>query len=416
MDFIKKYRNVLAGLLINTVERHSAVLYGCYASIMAPVFFPTNDPKLNEMRALGVFALTFVMQPVAGFLLGRIGDHYGRKASMIIGVLLISIPTFLIGILPGYETLGVIAPLLLIIALILQSAGSVAAYNGTAVFLNEFASSRMKSLFSGLLVSSSFAGAAIASLCGAVSSSPTGWRMPFIVGSILGLCMLGLRKYLEETPVFQKSLKTQKNKHEKQKSFLEIIRTRKRNLLCTIGIAAGYSLPFYTISIYFNSFLTLDLGISHSSMLAYNMFVLIFWALALPFMGYLADKIETRRLMFFSALSLAVFSIPLFSWAMMAPTLTNLTILRIVLSIFSIAILAPATSYISQLFAVRERQTSLGTGDAIGSLLFGGTAPFICRFLVETMKDPLAPAYYLAFCGVLTAASIWFAKPVDEKE
>jgi MHS family proline/betaine transporter-like MFS transporter len=416
MDFIKKYKNVLAGLLINIVERHSVVLYGYYASLMAPIFFPSDDPKLNEMRALGVFALTFVMQPLAGFVLGRIGDQYGRKASMIIGVLLIALPTILIGLLPGYETLGVIAPILLILALIMQSAGSVAAYNGTAVFLNEFAGSKMKSFFSGLLVSSSFAGAVIASFCGAISSSPTGWRMPFITGGILGLCILGLRKHLEETPVFQKSLKTHKNNGEKPESFLKIAKKRKRNLLCTIGIAAGCNLPFFTISIFFNSFFTLDLGISHSSMLAYNMVVLIFWAVTLPFMGHVADKIGTRRLMLFSSLALAALSVPLFSWAMVAPNLTNITILRLILSIFSISILAPATSYVAQLFVVRERQTSLGTGDAIGTVLFGGTAPLICRFLIDQTGSTVAPAYYLSLCALICAFSIWYAKPLEEEE
>lgn len=416
MNSLKKYKNVLAGLLINIVERHSAVLYGYYASIMAPVFFPANNPKINEMRALGVFAFSFIMQPVAGFFLGRIGDQYGRKASMMLGVLLIAVPTFLIGLLPGYETLGVIAPLLLILALVIQSAGTVAAYNGTAVFLNEFADSRVKSLFSGLLVASSFAGAVIASLCGAIFSSPNSWRMSFIIGSILSLCMLGLRKHLEETPVFQKSLKAQKNNNEKPKPFLEVIKKRKRNLICSIGIAAGYSLPFFTISIYFNSFLTLDLGISHSAMLTYNMIVLIFWALTLPCMGYVGDKIGTKRLMLLSSLALTVSSIPLFNWAMISPTLTRLTTLRIILSIFSIAILAPATSYISQLFAVRERQTSLGTADAIGAVLFGGTAPFICRLLVDQTGHAIAPAYYLSVCALITAASVWFAKPVEEKE
>jgi len=144
--------------------------------------------------------------------------------------------------------------------------------------------------------------------------------------------------------------------------------------------------------------------------------VLIFWAVTLPFMGHVADKIGTRRLMLFSSLALAALSVPLFSWAMVAPNLTNITILRLILSIFSISILAPATSYVAQLFVVRERQTSLGTGDAIGTVLFGGTAPLICRFLIDQTGSTVAPAYYLSLCALICAFSIWYAKPLEEEE
>ncbi len=414
MGFIKKYKNVLAGLLINTVEHHSTVLYGYYASLMAPIFFPADDPKLNEMRALGVFALTFVMQPVAGFILGRIGDLYGRKLSMIVGVLSIAIPTLLIGILPGYETLGIIAPILLIFALMIQSAGGAAAYSGTAVFLNEFGSSKVQSLLSALLSASGFIGAIIASFCGALYDSNSEWRLSFIGGGILGLLLMRLRSQLEETPVFKKSLR-EKGLHP-SKSFLEVIKSRKRNFICAIGIAGGCNLPFYLICIYFNSLLVVDLGVPHPSMLKYNMGLLAFWGLFLPLVGHISDKVGIKRLMMVSALGLVFLSIPFFAWTLEDLTLTKIHLLRGLLSIFAMGILAPGTAYIMPLFEVQERQTGSSVAYAVGAVLFGGTAPFICRLLVDQTGHPIAPAYYLAFCGLMTAASIWYAKPVEEEE
>lgn len=413
MTFIKKYKNILSGLLINTVEYYSVVLYGYYTSVMAPVFFPSDNPKLNEKMGLAVFALSFILQPWGAFLMGKMGDRYGRKMTLVLGVLLVALPTLLVGLLPGYEMLGILAPFILLIALIIQSVGSVGGYNGTAVFLNEFSESRTKAFLSGLLIASSFFGALVASLFGTFGTALGGWRSAFLMGGILGIATLGLRKHLEETPVFKKSLK---EKGIESSSFLEILHTRKRNLVCALGIAAGYNLPFYLISVYFNSFLVSDLHISHSATLLYNTIVLCFWAVLLPLMGHVGDKIGTKRLMLISSVGLALLSVPLFMWGMADPTLLNLTLLRIILSLLGIGILAPASAYLITLFPVQERQRGVGTCAALGTTLFGGTAPFICSLLVEATGQPIAPGYYLAFCSLACAISIMASKPFSDSK
>lgn len=149
MQFFRKYKNVLSALSINAIESFDFVLYGYYATLIAPIFFQDNDLKVTQLKALLVFAAMFLMNPLGGLIFGHIGDKYGRKKSLIISVLVISIPTFCIGVLPGYKQLGFLAPVLLVILLSIQGLGAAAANSGAAIFLNEHAKPNTKALLVG---------------------------------------------------------------------------------------------------------------------------------------------------------------------------------------------------------------------------------------------------------------------------
>jgi MHS family proline/betaine transporter-like MFS transporter len=415
MSFLKKYKNVISGLSINAMESFDFVLYGYYATLIAPVFFPDKDPKSGQLKALLIFSAMFIMKPLGGLIFGHIGDKYGRKFSLILSVLVISIPTFFIGVLPGYATLGFLAPLLLVIALSFQGLGAAAAYSGAAIFLNEHAKPHTKSLFSGFLFSAAFLGAAFASLLGIffVSYYPTwGWRIVFILGAFLGLCILKLRNNLEETPQF-KVLSKKKNVSTKT-PFKEILKKRKRNLLCTVGIAAGANLPFYVILIYINSTLSIDLSIPSTEILTYNVYILLFWAAILPFFGYLGDKIGEKKLMMYSASFLILFPVPIMSWFLAEKTLFSLMTSRVALSLISVGIVAPCSAFLARLFATNERQTGVGFGYFLGAAIFGGTAPSLCLYFSSNLEIALFPGFYLSLFGFITVVSLYFSKPIKE--
>ena len=379
MNFFKKYKNILSGLSINAMETFDSVLYGYYSPFMAPLFFPDVDSKSRQLKVLLIFAALFVMKPLGGIIFGYIGDKYGRKTSLISSVLLISIPTLSIGILPGYTILGLWAPFLLVLLLSIQGMGAAAAFSGAAIFLNEHAKPHTKSLFSGFLFSAGFLGAALSSLLGIffVSYYPTwGWRFVFILGAILGLCILKLRNNLEETPQFIAS-----HKKKKLSSFRipvrEIFKKRKRNFLCGVGISAGANIPFYILLIYINSILSTDFLVHDHTMLTHNVVILLFWALVLPFFGHLGDKIGEKNLMVGSSFLLVFFSLPIMQWFLSEKTFFSLMVGRITLSFLAMGVVAPCSAFIARLFPIGERQTGAGSSYLIGTALFGGTAPFL---------------------------------------
>lgn len=397
------------------MESFDFVLYGYYAPLMAPFFFPDQNAKSTQLKALLIFAAMFVMKPLGGLIFGYVGDKYGRKHSLILSVLVISIPTFLIGILPGYSVLGIWAPITLVFLLSLQGMGAAAAYSGAAVFLNEHAQPKMKALLSGLLFSSAFLGAAAASLIGIffVSYYPDwGWRAVFIFGGLMGLYILKIRNYLEETPQFIAALKQKKNPTLIPLS--QIIKNRKRNMLCSVGIAAGANLPFYVILIYINSILSTDLNVPSATLLTYNVATLLIWALLLPVFGYIGDKKGQKNIMIIASLLLVLIPIPLSSWFLGEKTLLSLMFSRLLLSLISMGIVAPCSAFLARLFPTEERQTGVGFCYLLGAAIFGGTAPSVCLYFSETLGTDLFPSIYLSICGVITLLSLYFAKPVEK--
>jgi MHS family proline/betaine transporter-like MFS transporter len=327
----------------------------------------------------------------------------------------ISIPTLLIGALPGYEVLGVWAPFLLVLFLSIQGLGAAAAYSGAAVFLNEHSKPHTKALLSGFLFSAAFLGAAFASLLGIffVSHYPEwGWRLVFILGALLGFYILKLRNNLEETPQFT-ALDKEKNTSARL-PLREIFKKRKRNFLCSIGIAAGANLPFYVILIYINSILSTDLLIPNPIILTYNVGILLFWAFLLPFFGYLGDKIGEKKLIAGSAFLLTLAPLPIMYWFSSNKTIFSLMTGRILLSLIAMGIVAPCSAFLARLFPISERQTGVGLGYLLGVALFGGTAPSLCLYCSRIFNTDLFPAFYLSICGVITMLSVHLARPIKE--
>jgi MHS family proline/betaine transporter-like MFS transporter len=227
-----------------------------------------------------------------------------------------------------------------------------------------------------------------------------GWRIVFFIGGFLGLGILILRNNLEETPSFKKKAQTVIKKAATP--LKDILRRRKRNLLCTMGIAAGANLPFFTVLIYINTILSADLSVSNADILIHNVWVLLFWTALLPLFGALGDKIGEKKLMLLGAICLIVIPVPLMQWFLSNKTISTLMVSRVLLSLIAMAIVAPCSAFLSRLFPVEERQTGLGFGYFMGAALFGGTAPSICLYFSGLLNSPLFPGIYLSLFGIVT--------------
>jgi len=398
----------------NALETYDVVLYGYFAALISPLFFPAENHITSSLAAMGVFAASFVMRPIGGIFFGHYGDKMGRRKALILSILLMTLPTTIIGVLPTYNEIGVIAPLTLILALLLQGLCAGGAYSGAAVFINEHARNGREGFAGSMLSTSGFLGATLVTGLGAFFTTSImpdwAWRLPFLIGGIFGCIIFSLRNSLDESPVFLDISTEVENKHI---PFIDILRGSKINMLCTMGIGGAAFIPFYSISIYMNLFMTTKLQMQSSNVLLINMSTMILWIFLLPIMGHLSDRIGKERLMSVASIATCIVSPVLFLPLMTKITLEDIFILQLVLSIVGAAFVAPSGALIPKLFKVKERCSGMSFSYFVGVALFGGTTPVIAGSLVELTGSPAAPAIYLVFGGLLGLISVKFAKRVS---
>jgi MHS family proline/betaine transporter-like MFS transporter len=409
----KKYKPVIAAMLGNALESYDVVLYGYFAAFLAPLFFPSQNHMASNLFAMGSFALGFVMRPLGGTIFGIIGDKWGRKSALILSILLMAIPTFIIGLLPTYAQIGMIAPLTLVCCLLLQGACAGGAYSGAAVFINEHSEQGRAGFAGSMLNTSGFLGGLFVTGLGTLVSRyflvTWAWRIPFIVGGILGFIIYFLRNMFPESPAF---LKEKASGHISKMPLIEVLKSQRGNVLCTIGLGGAAFIPFYTISIYFNFFLSKTLHFLPSDILELNMITMIWWIVCLPIWGYISDKIGHRNIMLLSCFVILLIVYPLFSILNEHTSFHECMFIQAIISIVASAFVAPSSAFLTSLFPVRSRSSGMSFSYFLGASLFAGTTPLIDTHLVNFTGSYASPAYYVIFGSILGAICVYKARPV----
>lgn len=400
----------------HALEHYDVTLYGFFAAILAPLFFPSENYIVSLIASWGAFALGFVMRPLGGLVFGHLGDISGRKKSLLASILVASLPTLIIGLLPSYATIGIIAPLILMACRLVQGFSVGGEYSGAAIFVAEHSRHYRPGFIGSFLCSTGFAGALLGTLVSAgatLSFLPEwGWRLPFLLGGVLGLGSYLLRKKLPETPEF-------KNQESSIKQgsipLLDVYRTQKRNALCIIAMGAHGLIPLYLGSIYLNPILTKVFGLSTSEMMIVNGMFLLMWVILLPVFGFFADKIGLPVLMALSSFLTFVLAIPLFSLIANTHSLINVFMFQGAICVLGAAFVSALPGFLPTLFSPLERYSGVAFNYTLGQALFGGTAPLIGTALVSWTGDPTSPAFYLMVSGFFGLLAALLAKPVFQE-
>ncbi|MBL0942093.1 MAG: MFS transporter [Alphaproteobacteria bacterium] len=404
---ISRYKAIFAATIGNALEYYDVMLYGFFAVKLAPLFFPTENPKISIMASLVTFAAGFLMRPLGGVFFGHIGDKFGRRYALAFAIVLVTVPTFIIGILPTYEVIGMAAPFILLLCRLLQALCVGGEYSGAAVFVIEHSEGKQSAFISGILCSSGIAGGVLGTLIGYIctlSFMPEwGWRIPFLIGSFIGLIGYYIRTRVAESPAFEA---TRKLKKLDKYPLLEILKTQKRNLLCTIGVGGTSLITFYIVSVYMNVLLFTKLNLALSEIMLVNLGVNLTWTLLLPVMGWLADKVGKEKVMSSSCIALFLISYPMFKLLDVEFSLQNIMVFQLVLSIIGAAYTAPNSALLTTFFPVKERHSGMGLGYALGGAVLGGTTPLIATCLVHLTGLTTSPAFYLMISGVIGFLSI----------
>jgi MFS transporter, MHS family, proline/betaine transporter len=407
----KEMKKVLiTGMIGNALEWYDFVLFVQFAPFIGKLFFPAGNDNAALLAVFGVFAAGFIMRPVGGVLFGYIGDKLGRKTSLVLSILLMSIPTAAIGVLPTYAAIGIFAPICLTLIRLLQGLALGGGFSGCMTFLVEYApkdkrgligSASMFSLGAGVLL-----GILIArgthSLIATEAFELWGWRIPFLLSLLIGSVAFYIRSHVEESPVYIQAKKLGKLSKAPVR---DVLKNYLKPLITAIGIYLTVTVPFYTLSAFFNTFMQNKLGYSLSEAMTINGIALVFFMMAMPISGYISDRIGRKKTLLFAAVSIALAAYPCFSLIIQGGTFGPL-MGQIIFGILVGLYMGPVPAVLVELFPTSVRFTGLALSYNISAALFGGTVPYVYMYLIQYTESLLAPSYYIIFFVLMTLVTI----------
>lgn len=308
---------VVSGMIGNALEWYDYALYGHFAAIIGAQFFPSENPLNSMLATFGVFAAGFLTRPFGAIMFGYIGDKYGRRLSLAISILLMAIPTACIGLLPTYAQIGIAAPIMLTVIRLLQGLSLGGEFSGSITFVTEHApankrgfigSSAMFSLVLGILI-----GSAVATLFAEFLSHEDlvswGWRIPFIIGVVIGLIGLYIRTNLHESPVYQEAKKAG---HLSKKPLREAFVHHWPEMLQAIGFYLSVTVPFYMLAVFMNTFVTRVLEQPLEDALLMNTINLVVMMVMVPFSGAISDRVGRKPVLLTVCAGYLLLSYPIF--------------------------------------------------------------------------------------------------------
>lgn len=405
-------RAVAASAMGNCIEWFDFGVYsaGAITATVGRVFFPTHSTSSAVLSSFAVLAVAFVVRPFGGFFFGPLGDKYGRQRVLATTIILMSLSTFVIGVLPTYTSIGVAAPVLLVLARMVQGFSTGGEYGGAATFIAEYAPDKKRGFLGSWLEFGTLTGFVLGSslvLIVNLSLSQSamdswGWRIPFLVALPLGLVGLYLRTRLEDTPAFQDMSNAGK---VAQSPLKETVTQNWRMILNLIGIVLLLNVADYTILTFVPSFLTSDLHIDDTTAQLVTISVEVAMMIVITFVGRLSDRIGRKPLLLTAAIGYIVLSYPALA-LMTAGGTVRLVIGFAILGALLVLMLAVIGSTFPAMFPTRVRYGSFAIGYNLSTSAFGGTAPFVITALITATGTNFIPAYYLIIAGLIALVPI----------
>ncbi|MGW7412079.1 MFS transporter [Streptomyces sp. NPDC054863] len=404
-------RQLLAASVGNAVEWYDWYAYTFLASYIATEIFPksSGSPLVPLLSTFAVFAVGFFMRPVGGLLLGAVADRHGRRTALTVTILLMGGSSLLVGLTPTYASVGVLAPIVLVLARLLQGLSVGGEFAASTTFLVESAGPGRRGLFSSFQYVSTTAGQLAASGIAALLVSSLsagqmdgwGWRVPFVLGALLSLVGFWIRRGAHEThaPV----------ERTDRPGLFDALRKYPRQSLLICGITAGGTISYYTWTSYLPTYAELNGGFEKSDALLAGTISLAFFALLQPLGGLLSDRIGRRPLLLFSGLGFALLIVPLLKIVDGGITFGTLVLVQCAGMVLLTGFTSISAAVNAEIFPARVRASGIGFPYSLTVALFGGTAPYMGTLFKEMGNPGLFAWYVAALC--LVSSAVFFRLP-----
>ena len=416
---LRKNKKVLiASLTGSAIEWFDYFLYGTAAALVFnKIFFPMVDPVIGLILSYLSFSLTFFIRPIGGVLFAHIGDRIGRKKTLVLTLSLMGGATVMIGLLPTYEMIGLWAPALLILMRIIQGMGIGGEWGGALLLAYEYAPEKRKGFFGSIPQAGVTIGMLMATFIVSLMTLFSeedflswGWRIPFLLSSVLVLLGLWIRKDIDETPDFQR---VKASGQVAKAPLRDTLKHHWREVLIAAGLKVVETAPFYIFSTFVVSYATSTLTYQKSQALEAVTLGALVATIMIPLMGLLSDKVGRQRMYAISVFVLGLFIVP---WFMLLNTGTTWGIVLATVIAFGV-LWAPVTAVLgtlcSEIFSANVRYTGITLGYQLGAALAGGTAPLIATGLLAKYDGDWVPvAWYLAVTVTISLIAIFCASRV----
>jgi len=379
-DVQRRLKAIFIGSVGNLVEWYDFYVYTAFALYFAASFFPGNNPVIQQLNAAILFAIGFIVRPIGGWLFGHLADHYGRRNALMLSVLLMCFGSLMIAVTPTYASVGAAAPALLGFARIIQGLSLGGEYGASATYLSEMADQKHRGFYSSFQYVTLIGGQLCALLVLLVLQqlllTPAqlrawGWRIPFVIGALLAITALMMRRNLHETDAFVEA------KRARRESSLRKLFRYPREVLIVMGLTAGGTTAFYTYTTYMQKFLKLSVGMSDNQTTLVSGASLVFALCLQPIYGAISDKIGRRWLLVWFGAMGTLFTIPLL-YALQA-TKSALTAFFLIAAAWTIVAGYTSINAVvkAELFPTLVRATGVGLPYAVTVSIFGGPAESI---------------------------------------
>lgn len=398
---------VVSGIAGNVMEWYDFSVYGYFAAIIGRRFFPAGDPVSSLLAAFGVFAAGFLMRPLGSLLFGHIGDKTGRKLALTASVALMAVPTFLIGVLPTYQQIGICAPLLLVLMRLLQGLSVGGEYTTSSIFLVEGSAARRRGFLGSFVPFGSCAGVLLGSAVGAAVTNlldhaavvSWGWRVPFLIGIAVGGFGLWIRQGLIDDSLVDRDRPTVVS------PVREAFRTARAGMAQLIGLSAVGAVGFYMCFVYVTTYLRQIDHLAQSTALDINTIAMVLLLLLIPAAGALSDYLGRKPVLLVATGGMFVLAWPLF-WMLHHSDLRVILLGQIGFAVLSACFWGTVSTTMVELVPSRLRCTVLSVGYNTGLAILGGLTPMVAVYTIHRSHYDLSPAFLLMAAAAVSFVTV----------
>ena len=407
-------RAIAASAMGNATEWFDYGVYAYATTYISQVFFPPGNPTAASLNTLLVFAVSFLMRPIGGLVLGPLGDRLGRSRVLATTIIMMASATFLVGVLPSYETAGLWAPVLLVVLRVVQGFSTGGEYGGAATFMAEYAPDRKRGFFGSFLEFGTLAGFSLGALVvlgaqltlGEATMGEWGWRIPFLIGGPLGVIGLYLRMKMEDTPVFRELEQQDEKESDVRATLKDLVVSYRRPLIALMGLVVALNVTNYTLLAYMPTYLQEKIGLGSNASLILIVIGQLVMMVVIPFSGRISDRLGRKPMWWVSMGGLFVAAVPMY--LLMAQGFVAALIAFAGLGLLYVLQLSTISATFPAMFPTQVRYAGFAIAYNISTALFGGTAPAANEKLIAITGNDLVPAFYMMAACVVGAVALLF--------